>query len=152
MADVFTGTYKVSKREKFGEFLQELGRSCFSSLESFGTHRCTDVGAIKRTLAQTLTPERRIVRDGDEWQVQEKVGLKNREWRFKMGEEFELTGVDDVKRKCIVTEDSDSKWTEVLTPLDSDKNIKVVYEFGEKELVATQTVGAVTAVITYDRR
>lgn len=103
-------------------------------------------------MAHSFSPERRIVRDGDEWQVQEKAGLKNREWRFKMGEEFELMGADDVKRKCIVTEDSDNKWTEVMTSVGNDKGITVIYEFGEKQLIATQTIGDVTAIITYDRR
>jgi hypothetical protein len=151
MADIFTGTYKVSKRDNFDEFLQELGRSCYLRLESFQAHPSTGIGMIKRKLAQSMSPERYIIKDGDEWQVQEKSGLKNREWRFKMGEEFELVGVDDVKRKCLVIEDS-NKWTEVLIPLDSDKIITVVYEFGKKQLIATQIVGTVTAVVTYDRR
>lgn len=119
--------------------------------KSSGADLNADVNVVKRKLAQSFSPERQIVRDGDEWHVQEKAGLKNREWRFKMGEAFELLGVDDVKRRCVVKEDS-NKWTEVMTPLDSDKVITVVYEFGGKDLVATQTVDGVTAVITYDRR
>lgn len=133
MADVFTGKYKLSKSEKFDEFLSELG-----------------IGMIKRKLAQSTNPEIEVKKDGDEWHVKTKTALKNSEIKFKVGVEFEETRQDDVKVKSLVTEEG-NKWTQTQTPLDSDKVVTIVREFGEKELKTTATVGNVTSVRIYDR-
>jgi len=133
MADVFTGNYKLSKSDNFDEFLTELG-----------------IGLIKRKLAQSSKPEIEVRKDGDEWHVKTKSALKNSEVKFKVGQEFEELRQDDVKVKSLVTEEG-NKWTQVQTPLDSDKVVTIVREFGDKQLTTTATVGNVTSVRVYDR-
>jgi len=133
MADVFTGNFKLSKSDNFDEFLSELG-----------------IGLIKRKLAQSTKPEIEIKKDGEEWHVKTKSALKNSEVKFKIGEEFEEVRQDDVKVKSVVTQDG-NKWTQVQTPLDSDKIVTIVREFGDKQLTTTATVGGVSSVRVYDR-
>jgi len=133
MADVFTGNYKLSKSDNFDEFLNALG-----------------IGLIKRKLAQSTSPTIEVTKDGEKWNVKTKSALKNTEVSFKIGEEFEETRQDDVKVKSLVTQDG-NKWTQVQTPLDSDKVVTIVREFGDKQLTTTATVGAVSSVRIYDR-
>jgi len=133
MADVFTGNYKLSKSENFDEFLTELG-----------------IGLIKRKLAQSSKPEIEVRKDGEEWHVKTKSALKNSEVKFKIGEEFEEVRQDDAKVKSLVVQDG-NKWTQTQTPLDSDKVVTIVREFGDKQLTTTASVGGVTSVRVYDR-
>jgi len=133
MADVFVGKYKLSKSDNFDEFLSELG-----------------IGMIKRKLAQSTKPEIEVSKDGDMWHVKTKSALKNTEVKFKIGEEFEEVRQDDVKVKSLVVQDG-NKWTQTQTPLDSDKVVTIVREFGDKTLTTTASVGNVTSVRVYDR-
>lgn len=89
-------------------------------------------------------------KDGDAWHVKTKSALKNSEIKFKVGEEFDEVRQDDVKVKSVVKEEG-NKWTQTQTPLDSDKVVTIVREFGENELKTTATVGNVTSVRTYKR-
>lgn len=106
---------------------------------------------MHQQLAQSTSPEIEIKQDGDHWIVKTKTALKNTEIKFKVGEEFEETRQDDVKVKSVVTQEG-NKWTQTQTPLDSDKVVTIVREFGPKELTATASVGGVTSVRVYDRK
>lgn len=101
-------------------------------------------------MAQSTKPEIEIKKDGDQWHVKTKTALKNTEIKFKIGEEFEEVRQDDAKVKSLVVQDG-NKWTQTQTPLDSDKVVTIVREFGEKELKTTASVGSVTSVRIYDR-
>ena len=91
-----------------------------------------------------------MTKDGEQWNVKTKTALRNSEVKFKIGEEFEETRQDDVKVKSLVTQEG-NKWTQVQTPLDSDKVVTIVREFGDKQLTTTASVGNVTSVRVYDR-
>ena len=101
-------------------------------------------------LAQSTNPEIDVHKDGDTWHVKTKSALKNTEVSFKIGEEFEETRQDDVKVKSLVVQEG-NKWTQTQTPLEGDKVVTIVREFGEKELKTTASVGNVTSVRIYNR-
>lgn len=103
-----------------------------------------------KQLAQSSKPEIEVRKDGEEWHVKTKSALKNSEVKFKIGEEFEEVRQDDAKVKSLVVQDG-NKWTQTQTPLDSDKVVTIVREFGDKQLTTTASVGGVTSVRVYDR-
>lgn len=114
------------------------------------TYSIAGMGIIKRKLLQSTSPVITITKNGDEWLIQMKTALKNIEYKFRMGEEFDGTNLNDARVKTIITEDG-NKWTQVQTRLDNGQVVTTVREFGEKQFTATMAVENVTAVRTFER-
>ncbi|KAI5461941.1 allergen Ale o 13, partial [Mariannaea sp. PMI_226] len=122
------------KSENVDEFLSEL----------------VGIGMIKRKLSQSTNPEISIKKEEDGWNMATKSALKNTKFNFNFGKEFEEVRTDDVKVKSLITQDK-NKWTHVQTPVDSNRIVTIIREFGERQMTTMATVNGVTCVEVFDR-
>jgi len=89
-AAAFLGSWKLTKSEKFDEFLCELG-----------------VNFMLRTFAKTATPTVNISQDGDKWKIETVTTMKKSLIEFKMGEEFTEKRLDGNEVKSVMNMEGD---------------------------------------------
>ncbi|XP_053104944.1 fatty acid-binding protein, adipocyte-like [Hemicordylus capensis] len=88
MCDQFLGTWKLVSSENFDDYMKELG-----------------VGFATRKAAGVAKPNVIISCNGDVVTIRTESSLKNTEFSFKLGEEFDETTADNRKVKSTVTLD-----------------------------------------------
>lgn len=92
-----------------------------------------------------------ITKSGDTYKVKTKSALKNSEFEFVPGVEFEETRQDDVKVKSLIKIDGD-KWTQTQTPLEGDKVVTIERTFDASGINVKATVAGVSSDRFYSRQ
>ena len=103
-------------------------------------------------MASSTSPELEIHKDGDKYHVKTKTALKNTEFTFTPGVEFDETRQDDVKVKSLIKQEGENKWVQTQTPLEGDKVVTIVRQFDENGVSVTATVAGVTSERYYARQ
>ena len=80
-----------------------------------------------------------------------KSALKNSEFEFTPGVEFEEARQDDVTVKSLIKVEGD-KWTQTQTPLEGDKVVTIVRNFEAGGMNVTATVSGVSSERYYTRQ
>jgi len=124
----FTGKYKLTSSDNFDEFLKEIG-----------------VNFVLRNLAKTSTPVVEITKTDDTYSLKTLTAIKNSEIKFKLGEEFEEARMDGKNVKTKIVADGNK----LVQTQFGDKEVKIVREFTDNELIATCTVNNVVSVRKY---
>jgi len=128
----FEGKWKLESSENFDEYMQALG-----------------VNFMLRKVAATAKPAMIITRSGDVYTIKSESSVKNTEFSFKFGEEFDETTADGRKSKSTITKDSDKKWTHVQK---SDPPSTMVRELTDDDtIVVTCVAKDVTSKRVYKR-
>jgi hypothetical protein len=86
MAEAFVGKWKMDSSENFDAYMKAVG-----------------VGAIMAKAGSAAKPTVYISIDGDTWTLKSETTFKNSEIKFKLGQEFDETTVDDRKMKTTIT-------------------------------------------------
>jgi len=97
MASPFEGKWKLEDSENFDEYMKAL-----------------DVSFMLRKMGASAKPNMVILRDGDTYTIRTE-SVKNSEFAFKFGVEFDEVTADGRKAKSKITKDNDRKWTHVQT-------------------------------------
>lgn len=100
----------------------------------------------------SVAPTLEITKEGDKYHVQTKTALKNTEFSFVPGVEFEELRQDDVKVKSLIIAEGENKWVQTQTPPDGDKVVTIIREFEKDGVAVTATVSGVTSNRYYTRQ
>lgn len=105
-------------------------------------------------LATSTSPELEITKDGDKYHVKTKTALKNTEFTFTPGVEFDETRQDDVKVRSLIKAEGENKWVQTQSPVEGDKDkvVTIVRQFDQSGVSVTATVAGVTSERYYARQ
>ncbi|OQR68871.1 fatty acid-binding protein5 isoform 1 [Tropilaelaps mercedesae] len=136
MSYAFIGTWKLAESENFGEFLKELG-----------------VTYIMRKFAETAKPIITFSLDGDRWTMQQSTVIRTTCATFRMGEVFVERRLDGVNVRTVVYMDG-SKMIQrhFADPSENLKEVLIVREILNNQMVVKATVGGVTCIRKYNKR
>ncbi|RWS23948.1 fatty acid-binding protein FABP-like protein [Leptotrombidium deliense] len=129
--DICVGKYKLESSEKFDEFLSEMG-----------------VGFLLRKFAQTATPTVEVTKkDENNYSFKTVTTLKTTDLVFTLDTEFDETRMDGVTVKTVITRNGN-----VFTQKQKgEKEIEIIREFTEPQLIVTCKCGNVTSIRKYKR-
>jgi len=132
MAAIKGTTYETISSDKYDDFLKAVG-----------------VGAIQRTMANSVTPTLSWTEENGKWTQKTKTTLKNFQIEFVLGEEFEEELADGRKCKSVITIDGNT-----LTHNQKLGDFKAVVTrvFNGDEMVSTFKTGDVVAVRVFKKK
>lgn len=81
-----------------------------------------------------------------------KTALRNSEFSFVPGVEFEEHRQDDVKVKSLIKPEGENKWIHTQTPPEGDKVVTIVRTFNADGVSVTATVSGVSSERYYARQ
>lgn len=93
-----------------------------------------------------------ITKSGDTYNVKTKTALRNSEFSFVPGVEFEEHRQDDVKVKSLIKADGDNKWIHTQTPSEGDKVVTIVRTFDKDGVNVVASVLGVSSERYYARQ
>nr|P41509.2 RecName: Full=Fatty acid-binding protein, muscle; AltName: Full=M-FABP [Locusta migratoria]AAB30739.1 M-FABP [Locusta migratoria]2FLJ_A Chain A, Fatty acid-binding protein [Locusta migratoria] len=131
MVKEFAGIkYKLDSQTNFEEYMKAIG-----------------VGAIERKAGLALSPVIELeVLDGDKFKLTSKTAIKNTEFTFKLGEEFDEDTLDGRKVKSIITQDGPNK---LVHEQKGDHPTIIIREFSKEQCVITIKLGDLVATRIY---
>lgn len=98
-----------------------------------------------RKLGNSLQPTVELKKDGDKYTLITESTFKTQQISFELGKEFEEETLDGRKVQSTITLEGDK----LIHKQGGEPASEIIREFGEKEMVATMTIGTVTCVRTY---
>lgn len=128
-AEVWEGKkYKNTESKNFDEYMKALG-----------------VGYFTRTIGNSVQPTVELKKHGDKYTLLTTSTFKNSELNFQLGKEFEEETLDGRKVKSVMTMEGNK----LIHKQGGKPPSTITREFKDNEMIATMTVGKVTATRKY---